>query len=93
MDRSFLEAALVGFRHRLSEITLKKSEIKQRLGGPTAPDVAAPMRRRRKRKPMSASARKKIAAAQRKRWAAVKVKGTAKAGRGKTKPKMAKASS
>jgi hypothetical protein len=75
VDRSFLEAALVGFGHRLSEITLKIKEIKQRLGGPAVPDDAAPTRRRRKRKPMSASARNRLALSAKKRWAAAKKAG------------------
>ena len=75
LDRSFLEAALVGFGHKLSEITLKINEIKQRLGGPAPPDVAAPGRRRRKRKPMSAAARKRLALSAKKRWAVAKKAG------------------
>src|SRR5258708_7930088 len=56
VDRSFLEAALVGFRHRLGEITLTIDELKRRLGGPAASADAAPTRQRRKRKAMCGSA-------------------------------------
>jgi hypothetical protein len=74
-NRSLLEAALVGFDHRLREITLKIVEIKRRLGAPATPDGAAPRRRRRKRKPLSAAARKRLALAAKKRWAAAKKAG------------------
>ena len=75
MDRPFLEAALIGFQYRLGEMTLKVKELKQRVGGPAAPDVAAPTRRRRKRKPMSTAARKRLALATKKRWAVAKKAG------------------
>jgi len=75
VDRSFLEAALIGFGYRLADITLKISELKQRLGGPAAPDGAAPTRRRRKRKPMSVAARKRLALSAKRRWAAAKKAG------------------
>jgi hypothetical protein len=75
VDRSLLEAALIGFGHRLREITLKIGELKQRLGGHATPDGSAPRRRRRKRKPMSATARKRLALAAKKRWAAAKKAG------------------
>jgi hypothetical protein len=65
MDRSILEAALVGLGHTLGEVTAKISEIKRMLGR----DGAHPQRTR---KPLSAAARGRIAAAQRKRWAASK---------------------
>jgi hypothetical protein len=75
VDRSLLEAALIGLGQRLGEITLKINEIKRRLGGPTTPHGAAPTRRRRKRKPMSAAARERLALAAKKRWAAAKKAG------------------
>jgi hypothetical protein len=65
MDRSILEAALVGFGHTLGEVTAKISEIKRMLGGDGAQSQHT-------RKPLSAAARARIAAAQRKRWAASK---------------------
>jgi hypothetical protein len=75
VNRSFLEAALVGYRHRLGEITLKISELKHKLGGPATADAAAPERRRRKRRRMSAAARKRLALSAKKRWAAAKKAG------------------
>ena len=70
IDHSFLEAALVGFGHKLAELTLKIAEIKRTLGiGEAASATPAGGRRRR----MSAAGKARIAAAQRKRWAAVKM--------------------
>ena len=68
MDRSILEAALVGLGHTLSEVTSKIAEIKRVLGGHDGTDAQT----QRTQRTMSAAARAKIAAAQRKRWAAQK---------------------
>jgi len=66
MDRTILEAALVGLGHKMGEVTQKIAEIKRMLGGGTGPQAQGT------RRTMSASARARIAAAQRKRWAAQK---------------------
>src|SRR5438034_11307713 len=71
-DRSLLEAALVGFGHKLGEVTLAIADIKRSLGIAKPAERPANAGGQRKRKPMSAAARARIAAAQRKRWAAVK---------------------
>jgi hypothetical protein len=66
MDRSILEAALVGLGHTLGDVTAKISEIKRMLGRDGGAQT------QRTRKPLSTAARARIAAAQRKRWAASK---------------------
>jgi hypothetical protein len=74
-DPELLAAALVGYEHRLAEISGKIAEIQRQLGRPPAHDghevlsVAerAPARNQRN---VSAAGRKRIAAAQRKRWSA-----------------------
>ena len=67
MDRSILEAALIGLGHKMGEVTLKIAEIKRVHGGAEAGTQTQGTRRT-----MSAAARTRIAAAQRKRWAAQK---------------------
>jgi len=69
VDRSFLEAALIGFEHSLEQVNSKIAEIRGMLGGTDG--VGSPSGQRNRRG-MSAAGRAKIAAAQRKRWAAVK---------------------
>ena len=69
IDRSLLEAALVGFSHKLGDVTLKIAEIKRMLG---VRQAAKPSRTQGKRKPLSAAARARIGAAQKARWAAQK---------------------
>ena len=68
MDRSILEAALVGLGHTLGEVTAKIAEIKLMLGRDGGTGAQIP----RTRRTMSAAARARIAAGQRKRWAAQK---------------------
>jgi len=70
MDRSTLEAALIGYEFQLKGIEEKIAVIRAQLGGKavhiaTTTANGAPKPRRT----MSAAARKRIAAAQRKRWA------------------------
>ena len=67
-DRSFLEAALVGFGHQLWEVTLKIAEIKRMLGR----GEGGGKQTQSKRKPVSAAGRARMAAGQRKRWAVAK---------------------
>ena len=68
VDRTILEAALVGLGHKMGEVTQKIAEIKRMLGG----GAGAAAQTKGTRRTMSASARARIAAAQRKRWAAQK---------------------
>jgi hypothetical protein len=68
MDRSILEAALVGLGHKMGEVTSKIAEIKRMLGG----SAGTGSQTQGTRRTMSAAARARIAAAQRKRWAAQK---------------------
>jgi hypothetical protein len=88
MDRSILEAALVGLGHTLGEVTAKMADIKRMLGR----DVGTGARTQGTRKPLSAAARARIAAAQRKRWAAQKKGQTAAASTKKPAPKKRKIS-
>jgi hypothetical protein len=68
-DPSILEAALIGFLHRLTEIERAMEDIRQRIGG--NPGAMLPSLVRRKRK-VSAASRRRMAAAQRRRWAKVR---------------------
>jgi hypothetical protein len=73
VDASILQAALVGYRHQLMEVTRKMDEIRRRLGGNgSVAAAAAPLTvagEPRKRY-LSPEALKRISAAQEKRWAA-----------------------
>src|SRR2546430_993179 len=68
MDRTILEAALVGLGHKMGELTQNIAEIKRMLGGGASTGTQTQGTRRT----ISASARARMAAGQRKRWAAVK---------------------
>lgn len=65
-DPALLEAALVGYQSRLTQINQAISEIRRRLSqkDETVEPPVKPARRK-----MSRAARKRIAAAQKKRWA------------------------
>ena len=71
VDTSILQAALVGYRHQLSEVSRKMDEIRRRLGGNGSIGATsltadgAPRKRY-----LSPEALKRISAAQEKRWAA-----------------------
>ena len=65
-DHDFLQAALAGYLHRLSEVNQKVAQLQARIGASTDGAIAPANRRT-----MSHAARRKIAAAQKKRWAAV----------------------
>jgi hypothetical protein len=70
-DPSLLQAALVGYQAKLSEIQQAMADIRRELGQKSAPAgaaAAAAADKPAKRK-MSAAGRRRIAAAQRKRWA------------------------
>jgi hypothetical protein len=82
-DHDFLQAALAGYLHHLSEVNQKIAQLRARIGD-SADGTTAPANRRT----MSQAARRKIAAAQKKRWAAVK---QAKAAPAKPRRKMSAA--
>ena len=84
VDKSILEAALIGLEQQKAEIEAKTAEIRRRLRGlgsvaSVASEAAAPARAKRV---LSPAARKRIADATRKRWAAYRA---AKAGKGGAK--------
>jgi hypothetical protein len=76
LDKSTLEAALVGYQQQLQQIEAKMAELRRQLG--KAPAAAPAAKRARKAGPkkqkhrMSAEGRARIAAAQRARWAKTK---------------------
>ena len=70
VDRSILEAALIGLEQQRAEIEAKTAEIRRRLrglGGESKPEGAPAARAKRV---LSPAARKRIADATKKRWAA-----------------------
>ena len=73
VDKSILEAALIGLEQQKSEIEARTAEIRRRLRGlgsaVSVKSEAAPPAARAKRV-LSPAARKRIADATRKRWAA-----------------------
>jgi hypothetical protein len=70
VDKSILEAALIGLEQQKAEIDAKAAEIRRRLRGlPSAAKPEAEPAARAKRV-LSPAARRRIAAATRKRWAA-----------------------
>ena len=76
-DRSLLEAALIGFQHKLAEVEKAISKLARKLGNKTGvpallPTLAEVPRKRRKRRKVSAESRRKMAEAQQRRWAKVK---------------------
>ena len=68
LDRSTLEAALIGLQLQRDEIENKIADLRRQLAGRDGTREAGspPVRKRRG---MSVAARKRIAAAQKKRWA------------------------
>jgi len=78
MDKSLMEAALVGLRAQRERIDDQINMLERELGkrGPGRPASMAssksPQKAAKKRRTMSPEARERIAAAQRKRWAAVR---------------------
>src|SRR5436305_8463624 len=75
-DRSFLEAALLGYEAQMEKITAAIADIQRRIGTAGTAAVPAPgavgRPARRKKHQISPEGRKRIAEAQRKRWAASK---------------------
>jgi len=76
IDRTVLEAAILGLEHQKSELDAKVAEIRSRLRGlGGAPAAAAPPKAAKGRKRvLSAAARKRIAEATKKRWAEYRAK-------------------
>jgi len=74
VDKSILEAALLGLEQQKAEIDAKTAEIRRRLRGlstgAAVKSEAAPAPAGRAKRVLSPAARKRIAAATRKRWAA-----------------------
>ncbi len=74
IDKSLLQAALLGFEHQLAGIKAAIEAVKERLGeGPAAPKAPASQPKAAssapKKRMMSAAAKKRIGEAQKKRWA------------------------
>jgi hypothetical protein len=74
LDRSTLEAALVGYQHQLQEIDSKMAEVRSMLGktSTAAPKAKTTRHAAPKKHLMSAEGRARIADAQRARWAKAK---------------------
>jgi hypothetical protein len=70
LDSSLLQAALIGYRHQLSEIDAAMADIQKRLG-PSSPSTDLTPFPRKKRR-LSAAGRKRIIAATKKWWAEYK---------------------
>ena len=68
IDKTVLEAAIVGLEHQKSEIDAKVAEIRGRLRGVTGGSAAGKPSAGRKRV-LSPAARRRISEATRKRWA------------------------
>lgn len=91
LNRTILEAAIVGFESQKKELDSQIAELRQILNGGTASAVAVPEATPHKRRKISAAGRKAIAEAQRKRWAASKPQSTASSQPAKPKRKLSKA--
>jgi hypothetical protein len=90
LDRSTLEAALIGYHHQLDQITKAIADIRAKLGAKAHPPVSVLPEDTKPRKTgaMSAAGRKRIAAAQKKRWATFHAKaGTVKPAKRAKAPK------
>jgi hypothetical protein len=69
VDASILQAALIGYQHRLAELNGNISEIQKKLGGRgNIVAVSITADGSRPRRTMSAAGRRRIAAAQKARW-------------------------
>jgi hypothetical protein len=79
VDRSILEAALIGLEQQKAHIESKTAEIRRRLRGLGEPKGEAAPGTRAKRV-LSPAARKRIADATKKRWAAYRAAKAAQAG-------------
>ena len=69
LDRSTLEAALIGLQLQRDEIEAKMAELRRQVAGRDGTRHTGSSSPVRKRHRMSAEARKRIAAAQKIRWA------------------------
>lgn len=91
LDRSIVEAAILGFESRKKELDNQIADLRQMLNGGLTSSVALAETAPRKRRKMSASGRKAIAEAQRKRWAASKGKSEPVTTTSKPKRKLSEA--
>ena len=87
VDKSILEAALIGLEQQRAEIDAKAAEIRRRLRGAAGSTTTEAVPTGRAKRVLSPAARKRIAAATRKRWAAYRA---AKAAGGAPAKKAAK---
>lgn len=83
LDRSTLEAALIGYRQQQELIEAKIAEIRERLDKAAKP----PTSKARPKGILTTPARKKIVAAQKKRWAEFRRQGRADVGTSGTGPR------
>jgi hypothetical protein len=67
MDKSLLEAALIGYGIEAERLAKAIGDLRARLAGSASP---IPFAKQAKKRGMSAAARKRVSAAQKKRWAA-----------------------
>lgn len=72
LDRSLLEAAILGFESQKTLIDARIAELRQMLSGSPVTTATMPEGPTRKRKKFSAASRRKMALAQKARWAAIK---------------------
>ena len=87
LTNEILTAAIAGFETQKHRIDGQIAELRRMLSGDRTEAVAAPERKKGKRK-MSAAARKRISEAQRKRWAAVRHVSAPAAAKPKPKRKL-----
>jgi hypothetical protein len=83
VDKSILEAALIGLEQQKAEIDAKAAEIRKRLRGLPAGSKSEAEPAARAKRVLSPAARKRIAAATRKRWAEYRAAKAAAQGPGK----------
>ena len=92
LNRSVIEAAIVGFEHQKTQIDNQIAELRQMLnGGPAESTAATPEGTPGKRKKFSAAARRKMAQAQKQRWARIKGESPTPAAPPKPKRKLSAA--
>jgi len=72
LNSSIIEAAIVGFEHKKTQIDNQIAELRAMLSGGPAETAATPEATPGKRKKFSAAARRKMALAQKARWAKIK---------------------
>lgn len=72
LNRSIIEAAILGFEFQKKDLDIKIAELKTMLDGGSAATTAMPEATIGKRKKFSAASRRKMALAQKARWAKIK---------------------